>query len=452
RIHTAGKHLLSLISDILDLSKIESEKMELFLEFFSIDALLAEVAATIRPLAETNGNSLQVELEEDCSIYADLTKTRQTLLNLLSNACKFTDNGRIRLSITKKREAGQDWFVFAVSDSGIGMTPDQIERLFQPFTQADSSTTRRYGGTGLGLVISQRFCAMMGGRIEVESQEGVGSTFSVYLPAEVKEPTEDDRTEDVITPVTTGNTVLVIDDDATVRDQLQRLLDREGFHVLTASSGKQGLLLAATVPPTVILLDLVMPEMDGWEVLGALKADAKLASVPVIILSMMEEKDQGFALGASDYLTKPIDREHMRRTLNKYRSQQSIQQILVVEDDPDARDLIERAVADLEWQVSTAANGQLALERMVEHRPDLIFLDLMMPEMDGFEFVLRMRKNPDWHAIPIVVITAKDLNQEDRTRLNGHVQNILQKGAFSRSELHEEVRRQVATYVRGTTS
>jgi CheY-like chemotaxis protein len=167
---------------------------------------------------------------------------------------------------------------------------------------------------------------------------------------------------------------------------------------------------------------------------------------------LMEEKDQDFALGASDYLTKPIDREHMRRTLNKYRSQQSIQQVLVVEDDPDARDLIERAVADLEWQVSTAANGQLALERMVEHRPDLIFIELMMPEMDGFEFVLRMRQNPDWHAIPIVVITAKDLNQEDRTRLNGHVQNILQKGAFSRSELHEKVRRQVATYVRGTTS
>lgn len=450
RIHTAGKHLLSLISDILDLSKVESEKMELFLEFFSLDALVSEIAATIRPLAETNGNVLHIEMEEGLQLYADLTKTRQTLLNLLSNACKFTDNGDIHLAVYKRSEDGRDWFVFAVRDSGIGMTPDQLERLFQPFTQADSSTTRKYGGTGLGLVISQRFCAMMGGRIEVESTEGNGSTFSAYLPAEVPDPSQGDGAEEPVIAPTTSNTVLVIDDDAAVRDQLQRLLDREGFHVLTASSGKQGLQLAATVPPAVIVLDLVMPEMDGWQVLSELKKDPQLAPVPVIILSMIEDREQGFALGAADYLTKPIDRDHMRRTLNKYRSQRDIQRVLVVEDDPAARDLIERAVADLQWQVSSAANGQIALESIAQQRPDLILLDLMMPEMDGFEFVLHLRQNPDWRTIPIVVITAKDLDQEDRERLNGNVQNILQKGAYTRGELHDEIRRQVSSYVRAT--
>ena len=440
RIHTAGKHLLALISDILDLSKIESDKMEIFLEPIDFEALTREVEATIRPLAEANGNALKIHSEPDLPLRADLIKTRQALLNLLSNACKFTEDGQIDLAV-RRESADGDWIAFRVSDTGIGMSDEQIKKLFQPFTQADSSTTRKYGGTGLGLTISQRFCELMGGHIDVESSSGEGSTFTLRLPAGRE---DGESVVQTLKETVVGNRILIIDDDPTMRDQLQRLLEKEGYEPVIAADGLQGLQLAQSARPAGILLDLMMPGMDGWQVLTALKADPELATIPVIILSILDQKGMGLSLGAADYLSKPINRRQLLDTLSRYQRDQQRMQVLIVEDDEVTRTLVKELISGEEWDVATAENGRVALEAMAVHAPELILLDLMMPEMDGFEFVLRMRQNPAWRHIPVIVVTAKELSREDRDHLNGRVEQILQKGSYRRSELLEEIRHQIS--------
>ncbi len=289
KIRAAGKHLLALINDILDLSKIEAGKMTLYLERFDVATLVQEVVATVQPLVDRRGNRLEVSGAAACgAMRADLTKVRQVLFNLLSNAAKFTERGTIRLDARRLTEDGRDWLVFRVSDSGIGMTAEQLGRLFQPFTQADAATARQYGGTGLGLAITRRFCRMMGGDVAVESTPGRGSTFTVRLPAEVSAPAATSapaaptaRPAPAETP-----TALVIDDDPAARELMQRFLAREGFAVETAASGAEGLALARRRPPAVITLDVMMPGMDGWAVLEALKADPVVAAVPVIMVTI----------------------------------------------------------------------------------------------------------------------------------------------------------------------
>lgn len=320
KINSAGKHLLALINDVLDLSKIEAGKMKLFLETFDITSMIKDVASTINPLVVKNGNVLEIECSENLgAMHADLTKVRQNLFNLLSNASKFTDRGTIYLKA--RREEG-DWITFQVIDSGIGMTPEQMENLFQEFTQAEASTTRKYGGTGLGLAITQRFCKMMGGDIEVASEIGKGSTFTLRLPAKVRETgAESNLTTEPgkqISPRPTKKSVLVIDDDPAARDLLNRFLSKEGFLVTTASSGEEGLKIAKEIQPSAIVLDVIMPGMDGWAVLEALKSDSGLSEIPVIVSTIVDDEGIGFALGASDYLSKPIDREKLVLILKKY--------------------------------------------------------------------------------------------------------------------------------------
>ena len=446
-IHVAGKHLLSLINDILDLSKIEAGKMELYLEHFDVATMVRDTVATIQPLVEQNANKLQVDCQDDQSaMHADLTKVRQALFNLLSNACKFTDQGTITLSVSEEAINGSPWLRFRVSDTGIGMTPEQMDKLFQAFSQADASTTREYGGTGLGLAISRKFCQMMGGDITVESVFGEGSTFTIRLPAQVPEfdATQTLREEEMparITPVPEGAlTVLVIDDDPVVRDLMQRFLSKEGLRVVAAANGKEGLRLAKELRPDAITLDVLMPVMDGWTVLTALKADPALTEIPVIMITIVDEKQAGFALGVADYLTKPIDWKRLTAILQHYKSADATPRVLVVEDDGRTRKMLRKRLEKQGWTVIESENGRVALERMAEGLPDLVLLDLMMPEMDGFQFVDRVRAREDWRSIPIIVITAKDLNEEDRQRLNGYVEGILQKGAYKPEELLREVR------------
>ena len=289
--------------------------MELFLENFQITSVIDEIAATISPLAEKNSNTLIIHCPDGVgNMYADLTKVRQMLLNLLSNACKFTDQGTVILTISRTIQNDQSWLSFKVSDSGIGMTPEQQKKLFKAFSQADASTTRKYGGTGLGLIITKKFCEMMGGDIQVESQSGQGSTFIINLPTEVSNTT----TEKIVPHTTisepkisTQTTILVIDDDLSVHDTLTHYLNKQGFHVITANNGEEGLQLAREHHPDAITLDVLMPEMDGWSVLSTLKADPVLASIPVIMLSMVDNKNLGYALGASEYLLKPIDSQKL---------------------------------------------------------------------------------------------------------------------------------------------
>jgi signal transduction histidine kinase/DNA-binding response OmpR family regulator/HAMP domain-containing protein len=452
KIHAAGKHLLVLINDILDLSKIEAGKMDLFLEAFDIAPMVQDVITTVQPLAEKNANTLAVHHADNLgAMRADLTKVRQALFNLLSNACKFTTQGTITLAVACDTVDGVAWLTFRVSDTGIGMTPEQMGKLFQAFVQADASTTRQYGGTGLGLVITQRFCHMMGGDITVESALGQGSTFTLRLPAEVIDAKAAPalRTETVTASALPEEapTVLVIDDDPTVHDLMQRFLSKEGVRVVAAASGAEGLRLAQALRPTAITLDVLMPGMDGWTVLTRLKGDADLADIPVIMLTIVDDKHMGYTLGAADYLTKPIDWNRLAGVLRKYRCERPPCRVLVVEDEADMREMLRRLLEKAGWVVSEATDGQAALACVVEDRPNLILLDLMMPEMDGFTFVEALRQQDAWRSIPIVVVTAKDLTPDDRQRLNGYVEQILQKGAYSQEALLHEVRHLVAAYV-----
>ena len=459
KIHGAGKHLLGLINDILDLSKIEAGKMTLYLEEFPVAQMVQDVASTVQPLVTRNGNRFDVICPPDIgSMRADLTKVRQTLFNLLSNASKFTEKGVIRLAVARQEAPAanpQDSrlpphvsrFTFHVSDTGIGLTPDQLGRLFEAFSQADASTTRKYGGTGLGLAISRKFCRLMGGDLTVTSQPAKGSTFTVTLPAEVTEPgAAADRPGTLAAAIphsalrTPHFTVLVIDDDAGARDLIARALAKEGFRVEVATHGKAGLEMARALRPQVITLDVMMPGMDGWAVLTALKADPATADIPVIMLTIVDEKEVGFALGAADYFTKPIDWSRLAATLQKYRRTPDAQTVMVVEDDPQTREMLRRGLVKGEWQVLEAENGWVALEKLNGLVPAAILLDLMMPEMDGFEFMQRLRQRPAFRLVPVVVITAKDLTEEDRRRLNGGVERIIQKGPTTQQEVLEMVR------------
>ncbi|MEE4356983.1 MAG: response regulator [Desulfococcaceae bacterium] len=456
RIRSAGKHLLALINDVLDLSKIEAGKMELSIESFDIAQMIRDVVSTIRPLVEKNSNTLEVLCPEDLGqIKADLTKVRQSLFNLLSNACKFTEHGIITLSVRREmsprtlsdptpRDADEKIF-FVVRDTGIGMTGQQCEKLFQPFSQAEEDTTRKYGGTGLGLAITRHFCRMMGGDITVSSTAGRGTVFSIQLPVQVRKEEREIVSEGRRT-VSSGlsgrksGTVLIIDDDPGTSELMRRFLLREGFRAEVAENGKEGLRMAKELHPDAITLDVIMPEMDGWAVLSALKSDPELSDIPVIMVTMMDDNQMGYTLGASDFLTKPIDSERFLSLIRKYQKSDSPFPILVVEDNTDMREMLRRMLEKENWDVMLAENGRIALERMEEKKPGLILLDLMMPEMDGFQFISELHRHEKWQSVPIVVITAKDLSREERIRLNGSVKNILQKGDYSREELFQQVR------------
>ncbi len=443
KIHSAGKHLLSLINDILDLSKVEAGRMELYLETFEIASLVEDVLATVCPLVDQNANVLSVDYPKNLgTMHADLTKVRQSLFNLLSNGCKFTEGGAIKLRVNRYTNCDQHWVNFQVSDTGIGMTSEQVERLFQPFTQVDSSTTRKYGGTGLGLTITKRFCQMMGGNISVKSELGQGSTFTIELPTYVRDPKAESPsqvTESADSLSEKTSTILIIDDDPTIHDIVRRFLARQGFEVRSATSGAEGLRLAKKIHPEAITLDVMMPGMDGWAVLTALKADPEVANIPVIVMTIVDDKNLGYALGASDYLLKPIDRQQLTAVLQKYQLDQSSDSIMVVEDDTATREMMRRQLEKGGWQIIEAGNGRKALETIEAAPPGLIILDLMMPEMDGFEFVHQLRQQPQWRSIPVIVLTAKELTEVDRQQLNGYVERIFEKGSYDRQTLFTEV-------------
>jgi signal transduction histidine kinase/CheY-like chemotaxis protein len=334
KIRSSGKHLLGLINDVLDLSKVEAGKMKLFLETFDVASLVQDVVATAEPLVEKNGNRLEVLCAPDVAqIREDVTKVRQVLLNLLSNAAKFTENGTITLEVVREADVTGSWVVFRVRDTGIGMTPEQTAKLFQAFTQADGSTMRKYGGTGLGLALSRKFCVMMGGDINVESAAGKGSTFIVRLPGDIEnydgEATsirmripgrkrEGARETANVPP--TGKTLLVIDEDPAVRQLMERLASREGYAMIVAGTGEEGLKLARERKPDLITLEVVMPGIDGWTVLKSLKSDPQVSGIPVVMVSISDDEDRGLAMGAADYLVKPVDRERMAEILAAYQT------------------------------------------------------------------------------------------------------------------------------------
>jgi PAS domain S-box-containing protein len=457
RVLGAGRHLLALINDILDLSKIEAGRMELHLDTFALAPLIKDVAKTIEPMAAKNANRLVVDCPADLgTIHADQTRLRQSLLNLASNANKFTEKGTVTIAAQQDQKNGRGWITLAVTDTGIGMTPDQRGKLFQEFSQASASTASKYGGTGLGLAISRQFCRMMGGDITAESQPGAGSTFTIRLPR-VVESVVSPAAEVAPAPAPASAVeadddaalILVVDDDATVRELVARHLQRAGFAVVGARGGQEGLRLVRELRPAAVTLDIMMPDLDGWTVLAAIKGDPALAGVPVVLMSIVEEKNRGYALGAADYLVKPVDRAKLVAALTRACGT-AAGSVLLVDDDEMVRRSVRQALEPIGWKVTDAENGQVAVEALAAGRPDVIILDLMMPKMDGFEFLDELRGRPDWQGTPVVIITAKDLTDEDRNRLNGGVERIIQKS--DRDEMLRQLSREISKCVKLQTA
>jgi signal transduction histidine kinase/CheY-like chemotaxis protein len=442
RVNRAGTHLLGLINQVLDLSKIEAGKLEFNPQTVQLAPLINEVIGTARQLAEQNKNRLVVDAQENLGqLTVDPMRLRQILLNLLSNACKFTKEGEVRLRARRVANGGR-WVELAIADTGIGMTPEQQAKLFEEFTQADSSTARQYGGTGLGLAITRKLARMMGGDVTVASEPGKGSVFTVRLPGSADSQARSSTGSDGHRSPT-ADCVLVIDDDATARELIADHLKAEGFSVETAAGGVEGLKLAKELRPTAITLDVMMPDLDGWSVLTALRQDPELAEIPVIMITIVDEHRRGIALGAAGYLTKPVDREQLHRLVSRFRAPVPPTRVLVVEDDAVQRERMRGWLGGPQWTVREAENGRVALKCIQESKPDVILLDLMMPEMDGFAVVAALQKEAGWRDIPVIVITSLDLDAKDRERLNAGVQFVLVKERFRPADLVERIRRLV---------
>ena len=443
KIKSNAKHLLGLINDVLDLSKVEANKMELVPEDIDIAAFVRDAAGTVDALVARKDNKLVLEAADDLgTMRTDAVKLRQCLFNLLSNAAKFTESGTITLSVRREVNGGTDWVVFAVRDDGIGMTPEQVSRLFQRFTQADDTTTRKFGGTGLGLALSRAFARLMGGDVAVESVEGEGTTFTIRLPATLPERAiEEDEPApqtDALDGHGEGDLVLVIDDEASQRELTSRFLRRQGYAVRTAADGRAGVELARTLSPRVILLDVMMPGMDGWSVLKTLKDDDSTCDIPVVMVSFVADAGISASLGAVEALSKPVDWNRLKQVLDGLRRDGG--DVLVVDDDADTRFRLRAMLEKNGWSVDEAGDGAEALERVMAKLPHLILLDLTMPVMDGFSFLHRLRQLPQGSDIPVVVLSARDITAAERESLR-EADSVLKKGDTSLRQITEEVRR-----------
>jgi signal transduction histidine kinase/DNA-binding response OmpR family regulator/HAMP domain-containing protein len=436
KIEGAGRHLLGLINDILDLSKVEAGRMDVFIEDVEIVPLLEEVRAIIVPLADKNGNVTEFQMAENLgTMRTDRTKLKQSLLNILSNASKFTEKGRLTL-VANRFESDRPMVRFAISDTGIGMNEEQLRRLFQAFSQADTSTTKKYGGTGLGLAITRNFCQLLGGEITVSSRPGEGSTFTIVLP-DRSDTSPQGKLADVPHPsdeVHDAPTVLVVDDDPAARDLLTANLKSAGYRLVQATNGEEALSLARTIRPDAITLDVIMPKPDGWAVLSALKADADLRDIPVIIVTVLSDRGIGLSLGAVDVLTKPVDRARLMALTHSLLRRDG--PVLVVEDDAGAREMIRQTIEKMGLSVAEAVDGRRALAWLGDHpAPAMILLDLIMPEVDGFEVLDALAAHAQWREIPVIVITAKQLTTAERERLLRQAQKVIAKGTASRLDI-----------------
>jgi len=446
-IFNSGQHLLGLINDILDISKIEAGKMELVFEPTDLQEIIRGVMSTAIALVKDKPIELQQSVPADLpTVIADGRRVRQVLLNLVSNAAKFTDQGFIRV---EAKVEGDD-VVISVSDSGIGIPPEKLPHIFEAFTQVDASPSRKYGGTGLGLTISKSFIELHGGRIWVESELGKGSTFTFTLPIqgpsqirpEAEPKAEETPSEEVPSPVPEmpGRVVLCVDDDEGVITLFRRYLDKQGYQVVGLSDPFRVVEEARRIRPFAITLDVMMPGKDGWQVIQELKADPETRDIPVVVCSIVSEKGRGLSLGAADYLVKPILEQDLISALDRLDREEGRHRVLVVDDQPDDRNLLRRMIETQEgYEVIEAGSGQEAVLLVHQRRPHIIILDLLMPEMDGFAVLEALKADESTRAIPIIVVTAKELTERDRQLLNHRIEALIQKGVLRREELLEDV-------------
>jgi PAS domain S-box-containing protein len=456
KICTSGNHLLKLINDVLDLAKIEAGRVELILENFSVCALVNDISMVIQHQMNNNDNHFEIVCAEAIGeITGDEGRLRQILFNLLSNAAKFTNKGRVTLTVKREEQQGKKYIAFNVTDTGIGMTPDQVAKVFTPFVQADASTTRQFGGTGLGLAISKDICDIMGGMLYARSEVGIGSTFTVRIPADlslraqqsqVKEKPVDSTTPDIY--ISEGsdddqdNYVLVIDDDHKARDMIIRILEKDGFRLAGASNGLQGIALAKKLKPLCIILDVMMPDMDGWEVMSNLKHYPETANIPVIINTIGDKQDNKEIKGIISYLSKPFNKSEVLDLLNSLVPQQENLDVLIVENEMHIMELLMRQIETKGLIGRGCNNGLEALQEIQQKMPDIILLDLMMPKMDGFEFLTELRRVPGGNNVPVIILTAKDLTEQEEILLNKSAKLVIHKGDMNNiDELLPMVRR-----------
>jgi signal transduction histidine kinase/DNA-binding response OmpR family regulator len=447
KILVSADHLLKLINDILDLSKIEAGRMEVRPVSVRVETIVEECLRTVEPMVKSDRLRLVKAMDADLpALTTDEDKLKQILINLLSNAVKFTEAGTVTVAGQKQG----DRIAVSVTDTGIGIPHEALELIFEEFRQVDSSSTRKYGGTGLGLSISRHFARLLGGDITVASTVGAGSTFTVTVPltyrppqpglapqADAPVPERDGRSVD-------GKVVLAIDDDPDAIYLLRENLSEAGYRVVGALSGAEGLEKARQLRPFAITLDIMMPHMDGWEVLHELKTDAATKDIPIIVVSIVDNKDLGYRLGAFDYLLKPFDRDAIAAALSRLSPREG--RILVVDDDPNVVDMVRQLLDEDPYEIVAAADGQEALDAVARRRPDVILLDLLMPNMDGFAVIEHLQQDPQHRLIPVVVLTAKTLSGSEQAWLEQSVVKVVHKMGLDRSAFIRELRNALASY------
>jgi PAS domain S-box-containing protein len=436
QIHSSGYHLLQLINDILDLSKVEAGQMELHLRPVELGSLIDEVRATVEPLAQGKAISLNIEPSPQLPMVADAGKMRQMLLNLVSNAIKFTpEGGRIDI---RRRLAGP-WVEIAVSDSGIGIATADLGRLFTEFQQLDAGPGRQQEGTGLGLALTKRFAELHGGQVTVESAAGKGSTFTLRLPLQATAP----RTPTALAAPHVAAIdldrplVLVVEDNPQAAEILARHLDAGGFRIERAHTGTEAITLARELKPAAITLDILLPEMDGWEVLNRLKADEATGNIPVVVVSVIDNPELGRALGALDYFVKPVNGKALLSRLSKYTfaTTNGLVRLLLVDDEPGNLDLLEALLKPAGFDVLRAGSGREGIDMAASQLPNLILLDLLMPDLSGFDVVGALRANEATRGIPIMILTSKAITADDKRALNGQVTAIFDRNSVAGTEL-----------------
>jgi signal transduction histidine kinase/CheY-like chemotaxis protein len=450
-INTSGQHLLNLINDILDISKVVAGKMEIAFEDVDLHTMFKSVMSTAVGLIKDKSIELRETIPEDLPIIVgDERRIRQVLINIIGNAEKFTEQGYIHV----RAEADDTQVTISVEDSGIGIPEDKVDTIFEEFTQVDGSSTRRAGGTGLGLSISRNFVELHGGRIWVESTLGVGSTFYFSLPiagpgapieemeeepvpeaTEEEAPTSEEELKEKV-----GKLVLCIEDDEGVITLFRRYLSKQGYQVVGLTDPTRVMEEARRLHPYAITLDVMMPDKDGWEVIQELKADPVTHDIPVVMCTIVAEQGRGMSLGAADYLVKPVIEKDLVAALERLDREEGRHLVLVVDDQQKHRELLRRMIESQDgYEVLEASGGQEAIDLLQQVQPHIIMLDLMMPDMDGFAVLETLKANESTRTIPIVVVTAKDLTEEERDRLNSHVSALVQKGLMEREELLKDV-------------
>ena len=441
KITSSGSHLLSLINNILDLSKIEAGKMELFITSFEIENMIQTIKDVSEPLAAKNDNGFVINLDGAMgSMSQDETKLRQCLTNFLSNGFKFTKNGTVTLDVKTRLNGDIEFIDFAVIDTGAGMSAEGVAKVFEEYTQAERSTSANYGGTGLGLPISKKFAEMMGGDVVVTSEEGVGSVFTLSVPRECPEYNEDEVDSNVINLDADDNLVVLVDDDVAMHDLIKRTISKLNLTLIGATNSEKGMELIREVKPKLILLDVLMPGRDGWSLLKECKTDSELKDIPVIMISQLNQSNLAASLGANDYLTKPIDRTHFVNTIQRLLGTGGKdQKVLVIDDDKDVRELLSRLLKDAGYRPIDARDGKEGLER-TKDEPALIILDLEMPRMDGFEFLDNYIKDvPEDKRAPVLVFSGKDLTDVQEDLLKERVVGLVKKDDVSMDNLSKMI-------------